>query len=86
MIFLNERGEIAEGSRSTVFVRHGDMLLTPPLSAGILDGVLRRELIESGKCSEETLMPDDLHRGEVYFGNSLRGLIEAVPIAAFEVA
>ncbi|MEI9930822.1 MAG: aminotransferase class IV [Rhizomicrobium sp.] len=45
VIFLNERGEVAEGSRSTVFVKHGDLLLTPPLSAGILDSVLRRELI-----------------------------------------
>ena len=38
-IFLNERGEVAEGSRSNIFVRRGGILLTPPLSAGILDGV-----------------------------------------------
>ena len=82
-IFLNERGEIAEGSRSNIFVRRGGALLTPPLSAGILDGVLRRELNEQGKCREETLMPGDLEDGEVFFGNSLRGLIRANPQAPF---
>ncbi len=29
-------------------------------------------------------MPDDLRKGEVYFGNSLRGLIEAEPVKALE--
>lgn len=82
VIFLNERGEVAEGSRSTVFAKRGGTFLTPPLSAGVLDGVLRRELIESGKCREATLSLDDLCKGDVYFGNSLRGLIEAVPVAA----
>lgn len=83
VIFLNERGEIAEGSRSTVFVKRGEILLTPPLSAGILDGVLRRELIEQGKCREEALMPSDLAKGDVLFGNSLRGLIAAAMVEEY---
>ena len=75
-IFLNERGEVAEGSRTNIFVRRGGKLLTPPLSAGLLDGVLRRELIEQGQCAKATAVPDDLD-GEVFLGNSLRGLIPA---------
>ena len=75
-LFLNERGEVAEGSRSTVFVRRGGELLTPPLSAGILDGCLRREMLEAGQCREAVLVPEDL-AGEVFLGNSLRGLIAA---------
>ncbi|HVU21944.1 MAG TPA: aminodeoxychorismate synthase component I [Rhizomicrobium sp.] len=86
VIFLNERDEVAEGSRSTVFVKRGGILLTPPPSAGILDGVLRRELINQGKCREATLMPDDLRGEKTYFGNSLRGLIEAVPVKALATA
>jgi para-aminobenzoate synthetase/4-amino-4-deoxychorismate lyase len=74
-IFLNERGEVAEGSRSTVFVRRDGELLTPPLSAGILDGVLRAEMLERGACREAMLTPRDLEQGEVLFGNSLRGMI-----------
>jgi para-aminobenzoate synthetase / 4-amino-4-deoxychorismate lyase len=74
-IFLNERGEVAEGSRSTVFLRRGGVLLTPPLEAGILDGVLRRELLDEGLCREAVLTPGDLMQGDVLLGNSLRGLV-----------
>jgi para-aminobenzoate synthetase / 4-amino-4-deoxychorismate lyase len=73
-LFLNERGEVAECSRTNIFVKREGRLITPPLSAGVLNGVLRSELIEKGKCVEETLMPRDLE-GEVLVGNSLRGLI-----------
>ncbi|HEX2761223.1 MAG TPA: aminodeoxychorismate synthase component I [Rhizomicrobium sp.] len=76
VIFCNERGELTEGARSNIFIRQGDTLLTPPLTAGVLDGRLRAELIEQGKACEATLMPEDLN-GEVWFGNSLRGLIPA---------
>jgi len=86
-LFLNERGELAEGSRSTIFVRRGASLLTPPLSCGLLDGVLRRELLEQGRCVETVLTPDDLAAAdEVLLGNSLRGLIRAVPAAAARAA
>ena len=78
VIFRNERGEIVEGSRTNVFIAREGMLLTPPLSAGALDGVLRRALIEEGRCVEATLLPGDLTNAEVYLGNSLRGLIKSV--------
>lgn len=81
-MFLNERGEITEGARTNVFVRRGGKLLTPPLSCGLLDGVLRRELLETGACEEAVLTPDDLaNADEVWLGNSLRGLIRAEPAA-----
>jgi len=80
VLFRNERGELAEGSRTNLFVRRGGTLVTPPLSAGVLDGCLRRALIQAGDCVEATLMPEDLERAEeVYLGNSLRGLIRAHP-------
>lgn len=79
VLFCNERGELAEGSRSNIFVRRDGKLLTPPLSAGALDGCLRRELIEMGQAVETILTPADL-AGDVLVGNSLRGLIPAVPI------
>ncbi len=75
VLFLNERGEIAEGSRTNVFLERGGMLLTPPISAGALPGVLRAELIEHGRAVEATLRADDLATGMLYAGNSLRGLI-----------
>jgi para-aminobenzoate synthetase/4-amino-4-deoxychorismate lyase len=81
VVFVNERGEIAEGSRTNVFVARGANLVTPPLDAGALDGCLRRELLELGKCVERKLTPRDLEDGEVYLGNSLRGLVPAVPVS-----
>ncbi|HWM60644.1 MAG TPA: aminodeoxychorismate synthase component I [Rhizomicrobium sp.] len=77
VIFLNERGELTEGARSNIFVKRDGILLTPPLEAGLLDGRLRAELLAQGKARQAKLTPDDL-AGEVYFGNSLRGLIPAV--------
>ena len=77
VLFLNERGELAEGARSNVFVRRKGVLLTPPLAAGLLPGRLREELLAKGEAVEATLTEADL-QGEVYFGNSLRGLVRAV--------
>lgn len=77
VIFCNQRGEITEGARSNIFIKRDDMLLTPPLDAGVLDGRLRAELIGQGQAREAVLTPDDL-TGEVWFGNSLRGLIRAL--------
>ena len=78
VLFLNERGELAEGSRMNLFIRRDGALQTPPLSAGLLDGTLRRELLDRGEAVEKTLFPEDLDRAEaVFVGNSLRGLVPA---------
>jgi branched-subunit amino acid aminotransferase/4-amino-4-deoxychorismate lyase len=79
VVFLNERGELAEGSRTNIFVRIGGKLFTPPQSAGLLNGCLRQELLAKGECEERALTPDDLEKGEIFLGNSLRGLIPAQP-------
>ena len=77
LVFQNERGELTEGARSNIFIERDGVLLTPPLAAGVLPGILRAELIEQGRAREATLTPEDLD-GTVWFGNSLRGLIRAV--------
>jgi para-aminobenzoate synthetase/4-amino-4-deoxychorismate lyase len=69
-------GHLTEGSFTNVFVERGGMLLTPPLGAGLLPGVLRAELIESGRAIEATLTRADLNHG-FFIGNALRGLIPA---------
>ncbi len=82
VLFVNERGTLTEGSRTNIFVRKNGQLLTPWLAEGVLDGCLRRELVEAGQCIEAVLMPGDLAIADaVFLGNSLRGLIEAVPVA-----
>lgn len=74
VLFLNERGEVAEGARSNVFVERDGLLLTPPLSSGALPGVLRGELLALGRAREAVLLPADLQQGFL-LGNALRGLL-----------
>ncbi|WP_371135213.1 aminotransferase class IV family protein [Tabrizicola sp.] len=74
VIFLNERGEVCDGSITSVFFDRGQGLRTPPLSCGLLPGVLRAEL----GCPEELLRAEDLPEVRLWVGNALRGLIPAV--------
>ncbi|HRO13059.1 aminotransferase class IV, partial [Amaricoccus sp.] len=76
-VLLNERGEVAEGTITSVFLDLGDGLVTPPLAAGALPGVLRAELLATGACREERVPGAALGRGRLFVGNSLRGLIPA---------
>ena len=69
-------GMVTEGSWTNVFVERDGMLITPPLSAGLLPGVLRRSLIEDGKAREGEVALEDLEKG-FFIGNALRGLIPA---------
>ena len=81
VIYVNERGELAEGSRTNIFVERGGKLLTPPLSSGLLPGVLRSELMAEGRAVEAVLTLEDLKTGDqVFLGNSVRGLLKAAPI------
>lgn len=74
-ILMNERDEICEGTITSLFVPRDGILLTPPLSSGLLPGVLRASLLASGRAREEKLTPYDLRRGRFFMGNALRGLI-----------
>ena len=71
VIFLNERGEVCDGSITTVFFDRGQGMRTPPLSSGLLPGVLRASL----DVREEVLRPQDLPQVRLWVGNALRGLI-----------
>ena len=74
VIFLNERGEVCDGTITTVFFDRGRGMRTPPLACGLLPGVLRAEL----GCPEEVLRAEDLPRVRLWVGNALRGLIPAL--------
>jgi para-aminobenzoate synthetase/4-amino-4-deoxychorismate lyase len=81
VIYLNERGELAEGSRTNIFLKVDGRLVTPVLSSGLLPGVLRADLLASGEVQEAVLTLKDLEAAdEVYLGNSVRGLLVAKPL------
>lgn len=78
VLLLNERGEVCEGSFTTLFIRSGDIWLTPALRCGLLAGILREEMLESGTAREAEIKVDDLEAAaEIAVGNSLRGLVRA---------
>lgn len=80
MLFTTPAGYLTEGSFTSLFVERDGKLVTPPLSLGLLPGVLRQELIDSGRASEELLTATDLDRG-FWLGNALRGLFRAFLVA-----
>ncbi|WP_199257527.1 aminotransferase class IV family protein [Paracoccus binzhouensis] len=77
-VFLNERGEVCDGTITTVFFDRGRGLCTPPLSCGLLPGVLRAGMLAAGACREDVLTAEDLPHVRLWVGNALRGLIPAV--------
>lgn len=80
-LVVNERGQLTEGSRTNLFVRLGDDLVTPPLCDGVFPGILRARLLAEGTASERSLLHDDLRRArEIFIGNSARGMVPAVLI------
>lgn len=77
LLFMNEAGSCCEGTITNLFISaQGGGLLTPPLSDGLLPGVLRRHLIATGQARVARLRPADLRAAsQVFMGNALRGLI-----------
>lgn len=75
-VFVDPDGQLTEGSRTSLFVEREGKLLTPPLSRGLMPGILRAKLIEEGRAEEAELTPADLEGG-FYVGNIVRGLIAA---------
>lgn len=78
-IFFNEKGELAEGSRSNIILDLNGKLYTPPISSGILNGIYRQKLISEGKCIEKILYLNDIFDADnVYCVNSVRGIKKVV--------
>ncbi|MFQ6018939.1 MAG: aminodeoxychorismate synthase component I [Kiloniellaceae bacterium] len=83
VLFLNDRGELTEGSRTNLFIERNGRLITSPVSCGLLDGTLRRALFDdpSTRIEERPLTPADLAAAErIFLGNSVTGLVPARPL------
>ena len=80
VLLTDEQGYLTEGCFSSIFVERGDRLVTPPLSRGLLPGVLRQSLLDLGEAEEADLRPCDLDRG-FFIGNAARGLVAATVVA-----
>lgn len=79
-LFFNERGELTEGGRSNVFLRLEGRWHTPPLSSGLLPGVMRAVLLDdpAWDAVERPLTRADLRAAEaICVCNALRGALAA---------
>ncbi|WP_426394745.1 chorismate-binding protein [Ralstonia sp. R-29] len=83
-VFFNANGTLAEGGRSTVLVKLDGAWWTPPLSAGVLPGVMRGVLLDDampwlgGPLRERVLTRADVARAEaIAICNALRGVVPA---------
>ena len=73
IIFLNERGEVTEGTTSTVVAKLDGVLVTPPIVCGLLPGVFREELLSQEVIRERVLTREELERAEeLFLVNSVR--------------
>lgn len=78
VLFMNEKGEVTEGSYTNIFLQKDGRLMTPPLSCGLLPGVLRRYLLQQYPelVVEKPFFRKDLEQADaLYVGNSVRGLV-----------
>ncbi|WP_374764745.1 aminodeoxychorismate synthase component I [Yunchengibacter salinarum] len=79
VLFTNHAGRVTEGAISNLFVRLDGRWCTPPLTDGLLNGILRRTLLENTAALDTApLTPDMIARAEcLAVGNALRGLRRA---------
>lgn len=79
VLLWNRRGELTETTIANLALRLDGRLVTPPTTSGLLAGVLRAELLESGQLHEQTLRLDDLARCQgITLISALRGRRSAV--------
>jgi len=65
-LMLNTRGEVAECTGDNIFLVKNKVILTPPIDAGILDGVTRHAVIELAQGIGLTVREIPLLRHDVY--------------------
>jgi para-aminobenzoate synthetase / 4-amino-4-deoxychorismate lyase len=78
LIYLNEEEELAEGSRTNIFIRKGTSWFTPPLDSGALPGIYRQYFIENNpNVFEKSVKLNDLiEADELLLTNALRGEVK----------
>ena len=86
-LMLNHKGEVSECTGDNIFIVRDGKLLTPPIEAGVLDGITRRSVMELAEASdieviECTMSLDDVYSADECF---LTGsAAEVVPVVTVD--
>ena len=70
-ILLDAHGFVCEGTGENLFAVRDGMIVTPPQTAGILDGISRRSIIEIARDLGYEVMERDLARAELYLADEV---------------
>ena len=80
-ILLNDSKNVVEALQGNLFMRMGNTLITPPISEGCLNGVMRKQILNLAKKEtdlevlEETISPFDLQKAdELFITNVIKGI------------
>lgn len=65
-IMLNDDGNVSEGSGENLFVVRNGAVFTPPIAAGILDGITRDSVIRLLRDDGTDVREVELSRGDLY--------------------
>jgi branched-chain amino acid aminotransferase len=78
-LFLNTRGLVACTSCANIFIVKNGVLITPPVSDGILPGIMRAQIIAQRGAIERSITLDECREAErILVCNSLMGMREAM--------
>ena len=68
-LMLNHKGEIAECSGDNIFLVKGGILRTPPIDAGILEGITRNAVMELARAAKIPVQEIALTRHDVFIAD-----------------
>ncbi|TNF68641.1 MAG: aminodeoxychorismate synthase component I [Gammaproteobacteria bacterium] len=85
VIFINDKGFVTETSTFNLIVKINEQLYTPKVDSGLLPGIGREVLLESGKVIEKNISEIELLNSDmIYVVNSIRSLMEVELIKTTE--
>jgi branched-subunit amino acid aminotransferase/4-amino-4-deoxychorismate lyase len=64
-VFLNEAGEVCEVPNANLFLQLGEALVTPPVGAPCLPGIIRGVLLEARRVAGLSVLERPVHRSEL---------------------
>jgi branched-chain amino acid aminotransferase len=70
-ILLDARGFVCEGSGENIYVVRDGAIVTPPQTAGILDGISRKSIIQIARDLGYEVVERDLARAELYLADEV---------------
>jgi branched-chain amino acid aminotransferase len=65
-LMLNHKGEVAECTADNIFIVRNGVLVTPPIDAGILEGITRKAVIELAREAGVEVREQPFTRYDVY--------------------